>query len=99
MISYSKTSPYYATNSSNGYLDVMTFRDIPVETDDILFEVTSTYENRPDLLAYDLYSDVNLWWVFAVRNKSIIKDPTFDLVAGVKIYLPKLSSIKKSLGI
>jgi hypothetical protein len=99
MISYSKTSPYYATNSSNGYLDVMTFRDIPAETDDILFEVTSTYENRPDLLAYDLYSDVNLWWVFAVRNKSIIKDPTFDLVAGVKIYLPKLSSIKKSLGI
>jgi hypothetical protein len=77
----------------------MTFRDIPAETDDILFEVTSTYENRPDLLAYDLYSDVNLWWVFAVRNKSIIKDPTFDLVAGVKIYLPKLSSIKKSLGI
>ena len=99
MISYSKTSPYYATDSSNGYLDVMKFRDIPAETDDILFEVTSTYENRPDLLAYDLYSDVNLWWVFAVRNKSIIKDPTFDLVAGVKIYLPKLSSIKKSLGI
>jgi hypothetical protein len=77
----------------------MKFRDIPAETDDILFEVTSTYENRPDLLAYDLYSDVNLWWVFAVRNKSTIKDPTFDLVAGVKIYLPKLSSIKKSLGI
>jgi hypothetical protein len=99
MISYNKTSPYYATDSSNGYLDVMKFRDIPAETDDILFEVTSTYENRPDLLAYDLYSDVNLWWVFAVRNKSIIKDPTFDLVAGVKIYLPKLSSIKKSLGI
>lgn len=99
MISYNKTSPYYATDSSNGYLDVMKFRDIPAETDDILFEVTSTYENRPDLLAYDLYSDVDLWWVFAVRNKSIIKDPTFDLVAGVKIYLPKLSSIKKSLGI
>ena len=99
MISYSKTSPYYSTDSSNGYLDVMKFRDIPAETDDILFEVTSTYENRPDLLAYDLYSDVNLWWVFAVRNKSTIKDPTFDLVAGVKIYLPKLSSIKKSLGI
>jgi hypothetical protein len=99
MATYSKTSPYYSTNSANGYLDVMNFRDIPAEADDILFEVTSTYDNRPDLLAYDLYGDVNLWWVFAIRNKSKIKDPTYDMVAGVKIYLPKLSSIKAALGI
>jgi len=96
---YSRTSPYFATNNSNGYLDVMTFRDIPSNTDDVLFEVTSNYNNRPDLLAYDLYGDVNLWWVFAVRNKSVIKDPTFDLVAGVKIYLPKLESIKAAIGL
>jgi hypothetical protein len=96
---YSKTSPYYSTSLSNGYLDVISFRDIPANTDDVLFEITATYENRPDLLAYDLYNNVNLWWVFAVRNKSIIKDPTFDLVAGVKIYLPKLDTINTALGL
>jgi hypothetical protein len=96
---YSKTSPYYSTSLENGYLDVINFRDIPAETDDILFEVTSTYENRPDLLAYDLYGDVNLWWVFAIRNKRIIKDPTFDLVAGIKIYLPKITTINTALGL
>lgn len=96
---YNGTSPYYTTDVSNGYLDIINFRDIPSQTDDILFEVTKTYEYRPDLLAYDLYSDVNLWWVFAVRNKSIFKDPVFDLTAGTKIYLPKITTIKTALGI
>jgi hypothetical protein len=99
MAIYNKLSPYYTTDQSKGYLDVTSYRDIPAEADDILFTVTKSYENRPDLLAYDLYSDVGLWWVFAVRNPSKIKDPVFDLVAGVKIFLPKLSSMKRTLGI
>ena len=99
MATYQKTSPYYTTGDSNGYLDIMSFRDIPAETDDILYEVTKNYEYRPDLLAYDLYGDVNLWWVFAVRNKSVIKDPTYDLTSGTKIYLPKLTTIKLALGL
>jgi hypothetical protein len=99
MSTYSKTSPYFTTQVVNGYLDTLSFRDIPNERDDILFEVTSTYENRPDLLAYDLYKDSKLWWVFAVRNKRLLKDPVYDLKAGVKIYLPKLSTLKRSLGL
>jgi hypothetical protein len=99
MTAYSKTSPYYTTNQTASYLDVMTLRTLPSQKDDILFTVTAQYENRPDLLAYDLYNDVNLWWVFAVRNRSTIKDPTFDLVAGIQIYLPKLSTIRSSLGL
>lgn len=96
---YKGTSPYFKTSYDAGYLDVMTFRNIPAERDDILFEVTKTYEHRPDLLAYDLYGDVNLWWVFAVRNVSIIKDPVYDLEAGIKIYLPKITTIKSALGL
>jgi hypothetical protein len=98
MAKYNKSSPYATTEILEGYLDIINFRDIPPENDDLVFEITSTYENRPDLLAYDLYSDVKLWWVFAVRNKSIIKDPVFDMTAGTKIYLPKLTTIKKYLG-
>ena len=99
MATYTKTSPYFTTEQTNGYLDVMSARDIPSQTDDILFTVTTQYEHRPDLLAYDLYGDVNLWWVFAVRNKSIIKDPVDALNSGLKIHLPKLSTIKTALGI
>lgn len=98
MTTYTKTSPYYNTSMVNNYLDVINFRDIPKERDDILFEVTATYEHRPDLLAYDLYKDQKLWWVFAVRNRSVIKDPVFDMVAGVKIYLPKASTLHRVIG-
>ena len=99
MNKYKNSSPYFKTEFVNGYLDVMTYRDIPLEADDIIFEVTATYEHRPDLLAYDLYRDANLWWVFSMRNKSILKDPVFDLNPGIKIYLPKLSTLKKTLGL
>ena len=96
---YSKTSPYYDTILSGAFLELLTLRDLPLQTDDILFTVTQQYSNRPDLLAYDLYNDVNLWWVFAVRNKDIIKDPIFDMIPGQRIYLPKLSTINAVLGI
>lgn len=96
---YKGTSPYFKTTDENGYLDFLTYRFIPSESDDILFEVTKNYEYRPDLLAHDLYRDVNLWWVFAVRNNTVLKDPIFDLEAGIKIYLPKLTTIKAALGI
>jgi hypothetical protein len=39
MTVYGKSSPYYNTEIVNNYLDVINFRDIPKERDDILFEV------------------------------------------------------------
>ena len=99
MAKYSNTSPYSTTDQSKGYLDVMTWRQVPFEKDDILFTVTSSYYHRPDLLAHDLYNDSKLWWVFAARNPSVLKDPVFDLVPGVKIYIPKQSAMKQTMGI
>lgn len=99
MTTYSNTSPYYTSNQTSGYLDILSYRDIPAESDDVLFEVSSRYQNRPDLLAFDLYDDVNLWWVFAVRNPSILRDSIYDLTAGIQIYLPKITTLKSALGI
>jgi len=96
---YSNTSPYYSTTLNSSYLDVINFRNLPNVVDDVLFTVTTQYENRPDLLSYDLYGTANLWWVFAVRNKDVIKDPVYDLYAGQQIYLPQLATIKAALGI
>jgi hypothetical protein len=96
---YNKSSAYYATPLVDGYLDVLTLRDIPETVDDTPFAVTAKYANRPDMLAYDLYGDSRLWWVFSVRNKSVIKDPIYDMVPGLVIFLPQLSVLKKSLGI
>ncbi len=96
---YDSSSPYYQTDLKQGYLDVVNFRNIVSQKDDITYEVDPKYEFRPDLLAYDFYGDVKLWWVFAVRNKDIISDPVFDLVAGLSIRVPSPSNLKTSLGI
>jgi hypothetical protein len=99
MSSYSKLSPYFTTPVLSSYLDILRLRNIPESPDDVFFTVTQQYTHRPDLLAYDLYGNVNLWWVFAVRNKNILKDPVFDLVAGQQIYLPTQASLNRSIGI
>lgn len=99
MSGYISTSPYFTTNDTGSFLDVISFRNIPLLVEDEDYEVLPPYEARPDLLAYDLYGDPRLWWVFAVRNKDIIRDPIFDMVSGVIIKLPKLETLKKTLGI
>ena len=65
---YTSTSPYYQTGYSQYFLDVMVNRPIPKVNDDLLFTINTTFQYRPDLLAYDLYSDAGLWWVFYQRN-------------------------------
>ena len=97
---YPATSPYYATGVVNGkFLDVMIDRPILRQQSDIYWEITLVYEYRPDLLAFDLYADSRLWWVFASRNPNRLKDPYFDFVKGVGIYLPKSDLLKQLLGL
>ena len=93
------TSPYCRTTFTNGYLDILNFVDIPAYSDDPYFTLPAKYMHRPDLLAYDLYNDVSLWWVFAVRNKETIKDPVYDMVPGMSLFLPRTVTIKTALGI
>lgn len=98
---YPATSPYYNTDVVNTkYLDVMIDRPIPKQASDVLFTISLVYQYRPDLLAYDLYNDARLWWVFAARNPNRLgNDPYFDFVAGLNIYVPKLDTLKQVLGI
>ena len=95
---YSSTSPYFLTGYSQFFLDVMVNRPIPKATDDILFTINTTFQYRPDLLAYDLYADSGLWWVFYQRNPNTLTKPPFDFKAGTSIYLPKLDTLKSVLG-
>lgn len=98
-MSGSTGGPYAITRiTDSGYLDILTVRPVPAENSDVTFTITTQYHNRPDLLAFDLYGNKNLWWVFAQRNINIIKDPIFDFSAGTKIKLPKKSNLERLLG-
>lgn len=99
MANYNTSSPYYATGYSQFYLDAMVNRPIPRETDDLEFEINQTYQYRPDLLAFDLYQDAGLWWVFYQRNPNTLTAPVIDFTAGKKIFLPKISVLQQALGI
>ena len=93
-------SPYAQTNfQPNGNLDILSIRPVPAYTDDYLYTIEPQYTHRPDLLAHDMYGDNRLWWVFAQRNMDVIKDPVFDMVAGVEIFLPKGPSLRNVLGV
>lgn len=97
---YPTTSPYYVTDVVNRkFLDVMMNRPIPALASDVFWTITPVYEFRPDILAYDLYADSRLWWVFAQRNPNRLKDPYFDFITGKQIYLPKMDTLKRVLGI
>ena len=96
---YDKRSPWNQTGVlSDGSLGYFQKRPIPAESDDFLYEVEVPYRHRPDLLSYDTYGTTKLWWVFAQRNMDIIKDPVYDLVPGIKIYLPKGPNLRRQLG-
>lgn len=99
MAKYSKQSPYYTTDQSKGYLDIANLTAIPALTNDVQWAVTPQYKHRPDLLAHDLYQDANLWWVFAARNKNVLRDPIYDMIPGQKIFIPQTATIKKALGL
>lgn len=95
---YSKYSPYVKTAVFGSYLDVASIPKILPAKDDATLTVTKNYEYRPDLLAFDLYGDTALWWVFAIRNPNTIKDPVYDMKVGTVIYIPKQTTIVQALG-
>lgn len=96
---YSSESPWYTTPITQNYLDLLKIRPVAAAADDILYTIDAKFNNRPDLLAYALYGDAKLWWVFIQRNLDVLQDPIFDFVAGKKIYLPKESNLRSVLGL
>jgi len=96
---YSNNSPWYKTPIKQNYLDILSIRPVAAQTSDFLYTIESQYNFRPDLLAFDLYQDAGLWWVFIQRNLDVLQDPIFDFVAGTQIYIPKGSGLKAVLGL
>lgn len=99
MASYIQSSPYANTPQNNLYLELLEIRSVPAEDDDYQYVIENQYRHRPDLLAYDLYGNPKLWWVFVQRNMSVLRDPIYDFEPGTVILLPKKSNLEKFLGV
>jgi len=93
---YERTSPYYSTPQTNNYVTYLDFWQGPYilpKSSDSLYQLSSSYNHRPDLLASQLYGTSMLWWIFMMRNPNIIKDPIYDFVTGITIYVPSKDSL------
>jgi hypothetical protein len=90
---YNTTSPYYSTPQTSFSLDLWPGIDIPAYDTDQTLVLPGMYTNKPHLLAYDLYGDPRLWWVFSVRNPDIIKDPIYDMVAGIQLQITQKDTL------
>jgi len=99
MATYAKTSQWYNTTQTQGMLDPITPRPIPSSVDDVTYQIDSVYNLRPDLLSNDIYQTPKLWWVFAMRNPSQLRDPIFDFVTGNIIQVPSYNTVKQALGL
>lgn len=98
-VTYSKSSPYSQTEKFSFYLDVANIPNISYDPSDVSYEIDAIYKHRPDLLAYDLYGDSSLWWVFSARNPNTLQDPVFDFLPGATIFIPKKDSVTAVLGL
>jgi len=98
VVRYDRTSPYYNTVITDDTMGIANLPTIPKYKDDVLITINATYEYRPDLLSYDLYGTTGYWWVFAARNPNTIEDPIFDFRSGIRIYVPKQTTIERVVG-
>ena len=97
-IVYPAQSAYAATPQSSTQIGIFVPRYINASSDDTSYTIETKYNNRPYLLAYDLYGNPGYFWVFAMRNPDIIRDITWDFTAGTTITIPSATNVKATYG-
>jgi hypothetical protein len=69
---------------------------IPPDPTDFIVQVTQGLIGRLDLIAYEVYGSVELWWVIAEANQ--IVDPLTEVTLGYELIMPTANRVKHILG-
>ncbi len=84
----------YAGLIDQTFLDLSNLPAITASPSDETYTIGHGYDERPDLLAFEIYGSSRLWWVFALKNPDILVDPIRDFKSGTKITLPSPDTVK-----
>ena len=86
------SNPYniYTYTPNDGY-ERGYFQPIEIpfdDTTDYYFTIPEKYNQKPGNMAYELYGDARLYWIFTYFNQDQIEDPIFGVRAGLTIRVP-----------
>ena len=98
VVQYNKESPLYLTSQTTWFLSNYVDRGLNYDRSDTSMVLSSKYNLRPDLLSYNLYGTVGYKWTFMMINPDVIKDPIYDFVTGITIYVATLDRLQSVLG-
>jgi len=86
MLTYNSNSAYYRTPQTSWYLSNYVIRPIPSDPlTDRTIVIPPEYHLMPGKMAFDLYQDSRLIWVFTLMNMDTLKDPIYDFKSGTSI--------------
>lgn len=88
MTTFDKRSFYKRTNKDDFFLGYYEPVSLPYHSSDYYLVIPTEYDMKPGMLAYKLFGDAQLMWVFSVFNRETIVDPLFDFRAGKIIRVP-----------
>jgi len=94
---YNNRSFLKNTEFKNFYLDTSQLPSVSLAVGDRV-QVPPECENRIDLFSYQQYGSSRLWWVIALANADIIKDPTWDFKSGMIVFVPRDANLTSSTG-
>ena len=63
------------------------YPEIPLSITDLY--ITTSANDRLDLLANEFYSNVDYWWIIANANPDVIRRDSFILKPGIEIRIPQ----------
>lgn len=94
IVTYGRNSVYANTPQNSSYLGYWNPPAIWPTSQDSYMVLPQKYKHRPDLLSFDLYGTPSLWWIFAMLNPNILKDPVFDMQPGIELRVPSNTTVQ-----
>lgn len=87
---------YEKTPIKEFYRDIWVPITIPKNANDYAYVIPPDFDERPDLLSFELYGTPDFWWIFALRNIDELVDPIGDFKVGLTIMIPNINTLGSS---
>lgn len=93
---YSGKSYLRNTTIRKFFLDIASLPRIDYSKGDYII-VPPQCEHRIDLFSYMQYGSSRMWWLIALANDNIIRDPIWDFKSGMNVFVPRDNALLEKL--